>query len=209
MNCLKNKKIEKVFLASSSSVYGENSNFPLKENEKLKPKNHYAYTKKINETTGYSYSKIYNLKIYMLRFFTVYGEWGRPDMFFFKLFKTLFSNKKFQLNNNGNHDRDFTHINDVCEILKKISTKKIKKNFDIFNICSNKPVNIKKILYFIDKNISKVNFKLTTRNVLDVKKTHGCNRKILKIINHKKFRNHSKSIIELYSWYKENKIYKY
>ncbi len=209
LNCLKNKKIKKIFLASSSSVYGESNNFPLKEKEKLKPKNHYAYTKKINEITGRSFSKIYKLKIYMLRFFTVYGEWGRPDMFYFKLFKTMFSKKNFELNNNGNHDRDFTHIDDVCEILEKITKKRIKKDFDIFNICSNKPVNIKKILYFVDKEILKVKFKFISRNILDVKKTHGCNKKILKIVGKKKFKNCYNSTLKLFNWYKKNKIYQY
>ena len=206
LNCLKSKKINKIFLSSSSSVYGESNNFPLKEKERLKPKNHYAYSKKINEITGFSFSKMYNLKIYMLRFFTVYGEWGRPDMFFFKLFKTLFTKNSFELNNNGNHDRDFTHIEDVCEMLKKLASANIKKKFNIFNICSSNPINIKKILYFVNKKISKVNFKFKSRNILDVKKTHGSNDKILKLINHKSFRNHYKSIIKLYEWYKNNKI---
>ena len=102
---------------------------------------------------GYTFSKTYDLKIYMLRFFTIYGKWGRPDMFFFKLFKSIFDEKYFNLNNNGNHDRDFTHIDDACEILIKLMKTKISRNFDVFIICSNNPVNIKIINHLKNLNI--------------------------------------------------------
>ena len=207
LNVLKNKKIDKIFLASSSSVYGESKKFPLKENIKLKPINHYAYTKKINEDMGYSFSKIYDMNIYMLRFFTVYGQWGRPDMFFFKLFKSIFKKHKFKLNNSGNHERDFTFIDDNCEILLNLINKKIKNKFDIFNICSNNPVNIKKIIKFIKKNVTKeLNIENTPRNILDVKKTHGSNSKLLKVIGKKKFTKYQDVVNKVFNWYKEYKI---
>ena len=79
------KKIKSIFFASSSSVYGDSKNFPLKENDKLYPKNIYATSKVINEITAKSFSKNYNMKIFGLRFFTVYGEWGRPDMLLFTI----------------------------------------------------------------------------------------------------------------------------
>ena len=135
LNLLKNKKIKKIFLASSSSVYGDMKKFPTKETDKLNPKNHYANTKKINEYTGYYFSKVYNLNIYMLRLFTVYGPYGRPDMFLMKLFKSIYTKDKFYLNNKGNHERDFTYIYDVVHILTKLMKIKIKKKYDIFNIC--------------------------------------------------------------------------
>ena len=210
LNSLKNKNIEKIFLASSSSVYGDSKKFPIKENTKLKPINHYAYTKKINEDMGYAFSKIYNLNIYMLRFFTVYGKWEDPICFFFKLFNSFFDQKKFKLNNNGNHERDFTYINDNCEILMKLINKKIKKKFDIFNICSNNPVNIKKIIKFIKLNvIPNLKIENTARNLLDVKKTHGSNTKILSLIGSKKFIRYQDVVQEIFDWYKKNKIYKY
>ena len=161
LNSIKSKKIEKIFLASSSSVYGDSTKFPLKENTKLKPINHYAYTKKINEDMGYSFSKIYNLNIYMLRFFTIYGKWGRPDMFIFKLFKSIFSKQKFKLNNSGDHERDFTYIDDGCEILLKLMKKKIKKKYDIFNICSNT-----KILRLVGRK-KFTDYKLVIKDIFD------------------------------------------
>ncbi len=209
LNSLKKKKIKKIFLSSSSSVYGEQKKFPLIENIEIKPINHYAYTKKVNELTAEYFSNLYNMNIYMLRFFTVYGEWGRPDMFFFKLFKSHYTNKSFELNNSGNHERDLTHIDDVCEILERLTKVKIKKKFDIFNICSNKPINIGNIVKFIDKNLFKILFKNKPRNKLDVKKTHGDNNKILKIVKFKVFKDYKKAIIKLHDWYFKNKIYKY
>ena len=209
LNSLRHKNVKKIFLSSSSSVYGEQKKFPLAENMEIKPINHYAFTKKVNEITGKYFSDLNNMNIYILRFFTVYGQWGRPDMFFFKLFKSFHSKKKFKLNNNGNHERDLTHIDDVCEILFRLIKAKIKKKFDIFNICSNKPVNIKKIVNFINSNLFKINIQNEPRNILDVRKTHGNNKKVLKIVNYKKFHNYKDALIRLYDWYSKNKIYKY
>ena len=209
LNSLKNKNVKKIFLSSSSSVYGEQKKFPLNETIKAAPINHYAYTKKVNEITGEYFSLLNNMNIYMLRFFTVYGQWGRPDMFFFKLFKSFYTKKKFELNNNGNHERDLTHIDDVCEILIRLIKVKIKKKFDIFNVCSNKPVNIRNVVNYVNANLFKVNIKKKPRNFLDVKKTHGNNKKILKIVKYKKFKNYKSAIIRLHDWYLKNKIYKY
>tara|TARA_B100000963_G_scaffold1809_3_gene1393 strand:- start:36398 stop:37363 length:966 start_codon:yes stop_codon:yes gene_type:complete len=210
LNSLKSKKVDKIFLSSSSSVYGENKKFPLNEKEKLSPINHYAFTKQVNELTGEIFSKNYNQRIYMLRFFTVYGKWGRPDMFFFKLFKSVFEKKYFKLNNNGNHDRDFTHIDDVCEILIKLMNQKINRKFGVFNICSNNPVNIKKIINYLKKKVNvKLKIKNTSRNKLDVKKTHGSNIKVLNLVGSKKFKRYEESIKDIFDWYKSNKIYKF
>ena len=82
----KEKKIKKFIYASSSSVYGENKKFPLSENQSLNPKNIYGLSKQMNEQIASMYSKFFDLKCIGLRFFTIYGEWGRPDMFLFKLF---------------------------------------------------------------------------------------------------------------------------
>ena len=90
----KNKKVKKILYASSSSVYGENNKFPLNEKETLSPKSIYAITKQNNEQMADYYSREYKKNIIGLRFFTIYGEWGRPDMFLFKLFKSICLKKK-------------------------------------------------------------------------------------------------------------------
>ena len=111
------KKPKCVFYASSSSIYGEQNKLPVIEKIKAKPINVYAATKYLDEIISEFYSTTYDINVIGLRFFTVYGEWGRPDMFLFKLFKSLFNKNIFYLNNSGDHKRDFTYIGDVTRIL--------------------------------------------------------------------------------------------
>ena len=89
----------------------------MKENQIIKPINFYGLTKKNNEETAEIFSHFYKINLVGLRFFTVFGEWGRPDMVFHKLFLSAFKKKIFQLNNKGNHLRDFTYIGDVVKVL--------------------------------------------------------------------------------------------
>ena len=200
-----NKKIKKFIYASSSSVYGDSENFPLKENENLNPKNIYGLSKKINEEIANL--KQFNSKMNFigLRFFTIFGEWGRPDMFMFKLFKAFFLKKVFYLNNYGNHLRDFTYIGDVKNIVKKLVDKKISGHH-IFNICSNKPQNILKIVQKFNKK-NKTKIKMISMNKADVLKTHGNNNKIKKFIDYKKFSDFDIFFEKTFEWYKSHKIY--
>ena len=110
LNLLKKKVIDHIYYASSSSVYGDSNNFPIKENEFLNPKNIYGLSKKLNEKIAEFFNRVYDYNITGLRFFTVYGEWGRPDMFIMKLLKANENKLFFNLNNKGNHFRDFTYI---------------------------------------------------------------------------------------------------
>jgi UDP-glucuronate 4-epimerase len=200
--CNKNK-IKKIIYASSSSVYGDNKKFPLKENQILKPKNLYASTKANNEETADIFSRFYGLDIIGLRFFTVYGEWGRPDMFMMKYLESnLNKDKKFYLYNYGNHIRDFTYIQDVNNIVFKLIKKKFKKH-QIFNICSNSPTKITDVIDIINQStgvIGKV-FR-TSLQKADILKTHGDNKKIKKYINYYNFYNIKNGISNLVNWYK-------
>ena len=151
-----------------------------------------------------------NIKSIGLRFFTVFGEWGRPDMLVYKYLESIFNKKKiFYLNNFGNHTRDFTYIKDVCEIMFKFLSKKNKKNHQIFNICSNNPIKITTVLQMIDSNFEKKpQIKKRKFQLADVKKTHGDNIKIKKFINKKNFSNIKEALNNTCSWYKINwKIY--
>ena len=207
IKAIKNKKIIKFIYASSSSVYGDSKKFPLKENDNLNPKNIYGLSKKINEEIANL--KQYNLKINFigLRFFTIFGEWGRPDMFMFKLFKAFFLKKTFYLNNYGNHIRDFTYIGDVKKIVEKLINKNISGHH-IFNVCSNKPQNILKIVQKFTK-YNKTKVEMISINKADVLKTHGNNYKIKKFIKYKKFSNFDLFFNKTFEWYKKNKIYKF
>ena len=166
-----------MIFASTSSVYGENNNFPLKENDNTdKPISFYAATKKSNEVLAHSYSYIYNLPCTALRFFTVYGPYGRPDMALFKFTKNILENKKIQLYNNGNHSRDFTYISDIVSgifsILKK--NNNTKNLFNTFNIGNGNSRKLKDYLQTIEKKLNK-KAKITNLPLQlgDIKKTHS------------------------------------
>ena len=150
---VRNKKIKKFYYASSSSVYGDSKKFPLKEEDIINPKNIYGLSKKNNEETADLFFDNNQISAVGLRFFTVFGTWGRPDMLMFKYLKSFFNkNSKFFLNNYGNHIRDFTFIEDVNLILYKLLKKNIPSGNTLFNICSSNPIKITKILKLIDKN---------------------------------------------------------
>ncbi len=208
-NSIKNK-IKKFIFASSSSVYGEQKNFPIKENIYLDPKNIYARTKKLNEEIAFDIHRLNNIDITGLRLFTVYGEWGRPDMFIMKFLKCLYNKEKLKLFNKGNHYRDFTYIEDVVEIMSKLIIKKQDKKFKIFNICSNKPIHLKKLINIMVKQTKKIpNILLTNFQKADVLKTHGDNRKIKKYLKYYKFTKIEEGIKKTIAWYKDNKIWNY
>ena len=201
-----NYNVKKFLYASSSSVYGDAKKFPLKEKNTLNPKNIYGYSKKINEELVGLQSNKSKMKTIGLRFFTIYGEWGRPDMMMLKYLAAQLNSKKFYLNNFGKHVRDFTYIKDVNEILFKLIKKNIKKKNIIFNICSNNPIKITKVLNLIDKFTYK-KAKIIKREFqsADVYKTHGDNSLIKKTVKFKKFTKIEKGIINTVNWFKNNK----
>lgn len=138
--------IEKVVYASSSSVYGGNRKIPFSEDDRVdKPISLYASTKRSNELMAHVYHHLYGIKMIGLRFFTVYGEYGRPDMAYFKFAKNILLGKEIEVYNYGNMERDFTYISDVVDGILRA----IKKDFDyeIFNLGNSKPV---KLMYFIE-----------------------------------------------------------
>jgi UDP-glucuronate 4-epimerase len=204
---VRNYKIKRLFYASSSSVYGENKNFPLNEKENIFPKNIYGLSKKVNEEIGLIFNKYYKVKLIGLRFFTIYGEWGRPDMMMIKFIDSYYKKKIFNLNNYGNHVRDFTYIGDVVTILNQLLKNQNKiKDFEIFNICSNNPVNLKQIISFMKKNNITPKIKKVTLQKADILKTHGDNSKLLKHIKFTKFSNWKESLKKTIVWYQKNMI---
>ena len=113
-----------MLIASSSSVYGANKDMPFKEIDKTETQlSIYAATKKSTESIAHSYSNIWNIPITMLRLFTVYGPWGRPDMALFKFTKGILSNKKIDIYNRGKMYRDFTYIDDIVDGIKALINK--------------------------------------------------------------------------------------
>ena len=207
IDSLKHNPPKKFLFASSSSVYGDSKVFPLKENLNLEPINMYALSKKNNEEVAKIYSKKYKTKFIGLRFFTVFGERGRPDMFFFKMILSVFKNRKLYLNNSGNHYRDFTYIKDVVIILRKLISLKVKNKYEILNICSSRPVFLKNFIQISEKYLKKINIVNVPLHPADVYKTHGSNTKLLKLIKKMKFTNLNTAIKNTIESYKKYKIY--
>ena len=168
------------------------------------PKNIYALSKKINEEMAEVFSRQYDISFIGLRFFTVYGEWGRPDMFMMKYLTSSYDKKiNFYLNNYGKHTRDFTYILDVCKIISKLAFTKKKINHEIFNVCSNNPKKltdiIKKINFFTQKNPKLFKRKLQQA---DVVKTHGSNKKIKSFIGNQNFTSIDHGLKITVEWFK-------
>tara|TARA_Y100001970_G_C14252759_1_gene873047 strand:+ start:5282 stop:6241 length:960 start_codon:yes stop_codon:yes gene_type:complete len=205
--CIIKKNVKLFIYASSSSVYGDQKKFPIKENAILKAKNPYALSKTTNEKNAETYSKSFNLQFVGLRFFTVYGEWGRPDMFIYKLLNSIKSNRSFFLNNSGNHYRDFTYIKDVTDICSKLITKKIKKKHSIFNVCASNQINILDLTKKITKKFFNTKIKNIKANKADVYRTFGDNKKIKKFLKLKKFTNINLGLKKTIEWHNLN--YKY
>ncbi len=195
----KKYNIKKFFYASSSSVYGDKNSYPVNENSTLKPKNIYGLSKKFNEDY-ININNNENTRYIGLRLFTVYGEWGRPDMLILKFLKHTKTRKIFYLNNNGEHWRDFTYIGDVVKICVNLINIKFKKN-EIFNVCSNRPVYVKKIVSYLSKKKKFDKIVIKKNNNIEVIKTHGNNKKLLKLIGNFKFANLINKINSTIKWY--------
>ena len=202
LECCKDFRIKRLFYASSSSVYGDLKKFPLNEKMNINPKNFYVLSKKTNEEMAEVYSKLYGFNTVGLRFFTVFGEYGRPDMFIFKLLRCAFKKKIFQLNNFGNHIRDFTYINDVVRFIELIKFNKEKHK--IFNICSNKPIHLQNLLKMISKIVTLPKIVKIKFQKADVLKTHGDNKKIIKSTKIKKITDFNEALKNTISWYINN-----
>ncbi len=201
----RNNKIKHLIFASTSSVYGNSNKFPLKENDNSDfPMSFYAATKKSNEVMAHSYSNIYNLPCTALRFFTVYGPYGRPDMSLFKFTNSIYKNKKIDLFNSGNHFRDFTYIDDIINGIKLILNKPPKKDipFDIYNLGKGSSVSLLKYLKEIEKNIGKkAKFNMLSLQKGDVHKTHSSIKKTYRFFGYKPKITIKTGVKKFIDWY--------
>lgn len=163
LEACRNFKIKHHIFASSSSVYGMNKKQPFSiEDSTDFPISLYAATKKSNELLAHSYSHLYNIPTTGLRFFTVYGTHGRPDMAYFKFTDAILKSKPIELYNHGNMKRDFTYIDDIIHGIiliaknlpkeKKSSITESNTNFRVYNIGNNKPVTLKRFIRAIERS---------------------------------------------------------
>lgn len=153
LECCRKYSVEHLVYASSSSVYGANKKVPFSTSDKTEqPVSFYAATKKSNELMAYCYSKLYEIPSTGLRFFTVYGPFGRPDMAYFSFSQKIINEETIKIYNNGNMYRDFTYIDDIVEgLLRLLCNAPIADEngvrHKVYNIGNNKP---EKLMYFIE-----------------------------------------------------------
>jgi len=141
-------KVEHLIYASSSSVYGGNTKIPFSTDDKVdNPVSLYAATKKTDELLAYTYSHLYDIPVTGLRFFTVYGQAGRPDMAYFSFTNKLINNEKIKIFNYGKCQRDFTYIDDIIEGIVRIMDKGPKEKYNLYNIGNNHPENLMDFVY--------------------------------------------------------------
>lgn len=161
LECSRQFPVKHLVYASSSSVYGNNEKVPFAESDKTEsPVSLYAATKKSNELLAHTYSHLFEIPTTGLRFFTVYGPWGRPDMAYFKFTKAILEDKPIQLYNQGNLSRDFTYIDDIVTGVESALTKdKSAQFYEIFNIGNNNPVSLAVFVASIEAALGKTAIK--------------------------------------------------
>ena len=197
------KKIKEILCASTSSVYGDQKIFPIKENfETSQPIQFYAATKKSNEVMGYSYNKMFNINFVFMRFFTVYGPWGRPDMSIFKFVKNIKKNKQIEIFNYGNHTRDFTYIDDIVGGIMKLLDRE-NKGFKVFNLGNTKKIKLMYIVRKLEKILKKkAVIKYLPLQPGDIQKTHSNTKSLDNYIGYKSKTSIDIGLKNFVSWFK-------
>jgi len=217
----RHNKVENLVYASSSSVYGANTTMPFSVHDNVDhPLSLYAASKKANELMAHTYSHLYNLPTTGLRFFTVYGPWGRPDMALFKFTKAILSGESIPVFNYGKHRRDFTYIDDIVEgvilVLDRPSTPNPEWSGDqpdsgtskapwrVYNIGNNNPVDLMDYIKALEKGLAKTAKKeFLPLQPGDVPETYADVKDLVEQFEYKPSTNIEEGITKFISWYHE------
>ena len=214
-------KIEHLVYASSSSVYGANESMPFSVHDNVDhPLSLYAASKKANELMAHTYSNLYDLPTTGLRFFTVYGPWGRPDMALFLFTRAILEGKPIDVFNYGKHRRDFTYVDDIVEGIIRTLDHTAKPNSDwsgadpdpatskapyrLYNIGSNNPIELMRYIEILEEKLGKV----AVKNLLplqpgDVPATYADVDALVEDVNYKPSTSIEEGVEKFVSWYKE------
>ena len=219
-NC-RNNKIQHLVYASTSSVYGANTKMPFSEHDSVNhPLSVYAASKISNELMAHAYSYLYKLPSTGLRFFTVYGPWGRPDMALFKFTKAIIEGKTIEVFNNGKHTRDFTYIDDIVNGVIKVLDKPADINNDwdsnkpdpasskspwkIFNIGNNNPVHLMDYISALEKTLGKkAKIKFLPLQPGDIPNTNANVDSLVKEFDYKPTTSVFDGVSNFVKWYKD------
>ncbi|SOC44713.1 NAD-dependent epimerase [Salinicoccus kekensis] len=213
--------VKQLIYASSSSVYGANTTKPFSTSDNIDhPLSLYAATKKANELMAHTYSHLYNLPTTGLRFFTVYGPWGRPDMALFKFTKAIVNDEPIDVYNHGNMMRDFTYVEDIVEAITKLVDKPAQSNpewtganpdpsssyapYKVYNIGNNAPVRLMEFIEAIEKRLGKKSKKnFMDLQPGDVPETYANVEDLYNNINFKPETNIQDGVDNFIDWYLE------
>lgn len=213
--------IDNLIYASSSSVYGGNKKIPFEENDQVNhPVSMYAATKRSNELMAHVYSHLYELPTTGLRFFTVYGPWGRPDMSYFIFTSKIIKGEIIKVYNNGDMLRDFTYIDDIIDgiftLIEKPSTKNLKYDFinqepsaswapyQLFNIGNSNPISLMRFIKIIEDNLGiEAKKEFLPMQPGDVRRTSASIDKIKSLTGFEPKINLEEGIPKFLHWYKD------
>ncbi|SMD34323.1 UDP-glucuronate 4-epimerase [Reichenbachiella faecimaris] len=211
--------VKHLIFASSSSVYGANRKIPFAESDHADhPVSLYAATKKANEMMAHSYSSLYNISCTGLRFFTVYGPWGRPDMAYFKFAQSIIEGKVIKVFNNGDMGRDFTFIDDIVESISRLLDclpKKVENlnssphisqvaPFAVYNIGNNTPVRLLDFIEILEKHLGiKAVKEFLPMQPGDVKETFADIERLSSVVNFYPNTTLNDGLDSFVKWFKE------
>lgn len=197
--------VKHLVFASSSSVYGENKKVPFAVGDRVdNPISLYAATKKSNELMAHAYAHLYDFKVTGLRFFTVYGAWGRPDMAYFKFTKAIIENQSIDVYNHGKMQRDFTYIDDVVEAVVRLTEQAPKHDYKIYNIGNHSPETLEYFIATIEDALGKK----ADKNYLpmqagDVPATYADVQDLMQEVGFKPNTPLNEGITKFVAWYKD------
>ncbi|AWX45811.1 UDP-glucuronate 4-epimerase [Flagellimonas maritima] len=205
LECVRNYKIKHLVYASSSSVYGLNEKIPFETTDNVdNPISLYAATKKSNELMAHTYSHLYGFTTTGLRFFTVYGPWGRPDMAMFLFTEAIVKGDPIKVFNEGKMERDFTYINDIAEGVVRIIEKNIehRPRYKVYNIGNNNSVPLLDFIANIENELgTKATKQLLPMQPGDVKKTWANVDELMKDYEYRPNTPISKGVKAFIKWY--------
>lgn len=207
LECSRHHKIKHLVYASSSSVYGSNTKTPFSEKDNVDtPVSLYAATKKSNELMAHTYSHLYQIPTTGVRFFTVYGPWGRPDMAPILFANAISNNDSIKVFNEGDMERDFTYIDDIVEGVKRILEKPVEKRalYKIYNIGNNNSVKLTDFIKELEVNFGKTAKKeMYPMQKGDVKKTWANVDELIKDYSYEPKVNIDEGVKHFVNWYKK------
>lgn len=202
LEAMKEHRITRIVFASTSSVYGNTSQLPFKETEAAdRPVSIYAATKRAGELMLHAYAELFGFEVTCLRFFTVYGPWGRPDMALFKFTNAMLRGEPIEVYNNGAHRRDFTYVNDIVDGFVRALQRPL--HYEIINLGNNAPVDLMEYISVLEHELGvSAEKKMLPMQEGDVKETFADISKARELLGYEPKTNVEEGVKHFVEWYR-------